>query len=495
MTVALILRSQGDSGPQCSEAFFLMEPAQNEASLEHTHPPTLRGSLVGIAELAGSINKQASWEIGMNFIVGKHEPSKLVHDGQCTTSYCRIVYTNSLLALLNIQQHLRSLATSTASNSHFGAIHFANLPKLSRDVGGSADGGRRFDPQEMAVINITTEPTFDKITRVRREAETYVYYMHYSEDTSVIKLMVAAIWLFDTLHVSFMCYTLYYYLITNYGNLLSLEYIVWFVIPSKHTQISATYKALIPSDALIKVSLAANVRSIHLIILDDSILIVFHFFAYKIYHLCRRKVRWMVTAPITLSVLAHLGFGVVTVVTMLINNQASAVSQARFYSATPAVSAVVLAEILITTSLCVLLYDRGSRSAVPRTKRLLNTLIIYAVNRCLLTLLVTIAQLVVDANDQAAWTMGLDFIVGKLYANSLLASLNTRQHLRSQGSGPESSVHANTIHFANLPKPSEDERSSKDGERYFEARGGAILDITTVPVHDKIPALRGEEEV
>ncbi|KAI6158509.1 hypothetical protein EDD17DRAFT_1763643 [Pisolithus thermaeus] len=180
---------------------------------------------------------------------------------------------------------------------------------------------------------------------------------------------------------------------------------------------------------------------------------------------------------------------------MLVNSQASAVSRARFYSATPAVSAVVLAEILITTSLCVLLYDSGSRSAVPRTKRLLNTLIIYAVNRCLLTLLVTIAQLVVDANDQSAWTMGLDFIGGKLYANSLLASLNTRQHLRSQGSRPESGVHVNAIHFANLPKLSEDERSSKDRERYFEAREGAVLDITTVPVHDRIPALRGEGEV
>ncbi|KAI6158510.1 hypothetical protein EDD17DRAFT_1621738 [Pisolithus thermaeus] len=95
---------------------------------------------------------------------------------------------------------------------------------------------------------------------------TYVYYMHYSEDTSVIKLTVAAIWLFDTLHVSFMCYTLYYYLITNYGNLLSLEYVVW-------------------SFPLFVVTML-NVAS---------------FFAYKIYHLCRLKVRWMrwaVTAPI-----------------------------------------------------------------------------------------------------------------------------------------------------------------------------------------------------
>ncbi|KAI6104599.1 hypothetical protein EDD17DRAFT_1512091 [Pisolithus thermaeus] len=114
--------------------------------------------LVGVAELVGTINKQASWAIGMNFIVGKREPSVSL-------------FANSLLASLNTRQYLRSLATSTAPNSHFGAMHFANSPKLSGGVGGSVDGGRRFDPQEMAVINTTTEPTFDKNTRMRREAE------------------------------------------------------------------------------------------------------------------------------------------------------------------------------------------------------------------------------------------------------------------------------------------------------------------------------------
>ncbi|KAI6101529.1 hypothetical protein EV401DRAFT_2026718 [Pisolithus croceorrhizus] len=60
--------------------------------------------------------------------------------------------------------------------------------------------------------------------------------------------------------------------------------------------------------------------------------------------------------------------------------------QTRFYTATPAVCTLLLSEVLNTGSLCVLLYDKSSRSAVPRTKRLLNTLIIYAINRCLLTL-------------------------------------------------------------------------------------------------------------
>ncbi|KAI6158939.1 hypothetical protein EDD17DRAFT_1616224 [Pisolithus thermaeus] len=57
--------------------------------------------------------------------------------------------------------------------------------------------------------------------------QTYAYYMHCPEDPSITKLIVATIWTLDTLHVSFICHVLYYYLITNYGNLASLDYIVW----------------------------------------------------------------------------------------------------------------------------------------------------------------------------------------------------------------------------------------------------------------------------
>ncbi|KAI5996449.1 hypothetical protein F5J12DRAFT_853593 [Pisolithus orientalis] len=120
---------------------------------------------------------------------------------------------------------------------------------------------------------------------------------------------------------------------------------------------------------------------------------------------------------------------------MFIDKLTSVLSQTRFYSVTPAAATVALAEVLITVSLCVLFYDSGSSSAFPRTKRLFHMLIIYAVNRCLLTLLVVIAELSVNVDQQDAWAMGLNFIVGKLYANSLLASLNTRQYLRSQASG------------------------------------------------------------
>ncbi|KAI5996481.1 hypothetical protein F5J12DRAFT_355985 [Pisolithus orientalis] len=258
--------------------------------------------------------------------------------------------------------------------------------------------------------------------------------MHYVEDASIKKFLVAAVWVLDTLHVSLTCHILYYYMITNYGVPTSLEYNIW----------SLTMSFLV---------------NIFMVCITQL------FFANIIYYLCRPHVKWLVTTPIMLLVLAHFGFGMETVVLEFVNNRISVLTQIKFYGVTPTVATVVLAETLITVSLCILLYDGGSYFAFPGTKRLLNTLIIYAVNRCLLTLLVAIAELVMvhvayytmlmslshfpqTANEKHAWLIGLNFIIGKLYANSLLASLNTRQYLRSLGSGIESAEHVGAIHFA-----------------------------------------------
>lgn len=186
------------------------------------------------------------------------------------------------------------------------------------------------------------------------------------------------------------------------------------------------------------------------------------FFAHVIYCLCRRQAKRLVVVPIILAVLAHFGFGMEAVILMIIDNNSNNLTQIRFHAAIPCGASGVLSEVLITASLCILFYD-GSRSAFPRTKRLLDTLIIYAVNRCLLTLLVTIAELIVNVDRHDAWTMGLDFIIGKLYTNSLLASLNTREYLRSKASGAALDLRKNAVHFTSLPKLLENGVSENDG--------------------------------
>ncbi|KAI6107220.1 hypothetical protein EDD16DRAFT_1623385, partial [Pisolithus croceorrhizus] len=51
--------------------------------------------------------------------------------------------------------------------------------------------------------------------------------MHYSDDASTIRFLVTGMWILDTLPFSFLCHFLYYYLITNYGILTSLLYMIW----------------------------------------------------------------------------------------------------------------------------------------------------------------------------------------------------------------------------------------------------------------------------
>ncbi|KAI6094318.1 hypothetical protein EDD16DRAFT_1686355, partial [Pisolithus croceorrhizus] len=107
---------------------------------------------------------------------------------------------------------------------------------------------------------------------------------------------------------------------------------------------------------------------------------------------------------------------------------------------------MALSEVLITISLCVLLYDRGSNSALPRTKRLLKTPIIYAA---------------LEAQDM--WFLALSFVIGKLYTNSFLASLNSREYLRSHGAGTPPDLCIGVVRCANSPKFLKDIESSKQG--------------------------------
>lgn len=289
--------------------------------------------------------------------------------------------------------------------------------------------------------------------------QTYIYYMtHCSGDASIVKFLVAATCILDTLHVSFTCHLLYYYLITNYGVPASLEYVVW----------------SFPASALVNLLV---------------IVVVQFFFAHKIYRLCRREIRWLVTVPIILLVLAQYGFGMVVVVLMFVDTNTSILTRTWYYSVTPSAATVSAAEVLITMSLCILLYDGGSYSTCPRAKRLVNTLIIYAVNRCLLALLVSLGVLAVNVDQQASWTMGLDLIVGKLYTNSLLASLNTREYLRSQSSIPISILNISALHFADPPTLSGDAGSSRYGGGRFDARELADIDITTEPASEKAATL------
>ncbi|KAI5996483.1 hypothetical protein F5J12DRAFT_785443 [Pisolithus orientalis] len=94
--------------------------------------------LLVIAKLVMSVDHQDNWTLGLEFIVGKSS--------------------------LNSWGHLRSQAAGTLSDLRISAVHFANPPRLRRDIESSKDREKWCDIPEMAVIDITTDPALDKTT-------------------------------------------------------------------------------------------------------------------------------------------------------------------------------------------------------------------------------------------------------------------------------------------------------------------------------------------
>ncbi|KAK7455818.1 hypothetical protein VKT23_010852 [Stygiomarasmius scandens] len=209
--------------------------------------------------------------------------------------------------------------------------------------------------------------------------QTYVYFNHYPKDEMKVKSLV-----------------------TNYNNPVELT--------ESHWSLNIT--------VLLNLLLAVLVQS---------------FFTRQVYALCRGVVRFILTAILVISVLLHFVFGIVTVAFLFIHPDFLEFQESnlvKLAGAAPFAIFAVLSDVFIAGSLCYLLYEH--RSGFRETNTIITTLIVYAVNRCLLTSAVAITEVIVFVlTPGTLWYLAIDFVIGKLYANSFLASLNSRRGLRT----------------------------------------------------------------
>ncbi|KDR78087.1 hypothetical protein GALMADRAFT_1301078 [Galerina marginata CBS 339.88] len=249
--------------------------------------------------------------------------------------------------------------------------------------------------------------------------QTYLYYVSYPKDSTNMKLLVAFIWVLDTVHFALISQTVYYYLVTNYFNPLGLVDGHWSLFVS--------------------------------VILNSIIAcIVQSFFIVRIFRLCKAKVRWWVASVLGMLVVAHFAFGIETVVFMFIKKELARIPEINLFAATPFAIFAVLSDILIAGALCYLLH--GSRTGFKRTDTIVTTLIIYAINRCLLTSVVAVLEVIVfSVMPHSLWFVAIDFFIGRLYANSLLATLNSRASVLATKGSTLNSVHVSSdIQFNDL---------------------------------------------
>ncbi|RDB18144.1 hypothetical protein Hypma_000508 [Hypsizygus marmoreus] len=227
--------------------------------------------------------------------------------------------------------------------------------------------------------------------------QTGFFYIHYPDDRIRNKILVGTVWVLDTIHMILVCIAIYHALITSYANPLALVAIHW-------SQTSSSICNIL------------------------TVVIVHCFFTVQIFRLSGPKVRWWLGTINGLLVLGQFCLGIEVVTFMFIKKDFEKLREVTFIAIVPFIVISVLSDIAITAALCILLH--GAKSHFRRTNQLLTTIMVYAINRCILTLVVTIAEVIAFAiSPHTLWYLAIDFVVGKLYANSLLATLNQRHSL------------------------------------------------------------------
>ncbi|KAF8875234.1 hypothetical protein BD779DRAFT_1678338 [Infundibulicybe gibba] len=246
--------------------------------------------------------------------------------------------------------------------------------------------------------------------------QMYFYFIHYPKDNLGLKVLVATIWTLDTFHIAFICHSLYATLSEGLGTheLLSMgpgHYLCVSICTSMYQDFVHRWH--------IKALLAVNVT---------VAVIVQGFFTLRIYRSSRKKIKRILSSVIGFVVLAHFCFGIETVIYFSTITELSKLNEARLKSALPFEIASVLSNILIASALCFLL--ESSRTDFEDADNLIAKIIVFAINRCVLTSAMAITEIIVFfAKPQSFYSFGINFIIGKLYANSLLATLNSRKLL------------------------------------------------------------------
>ncbi|TFK22285.1 hypothetical protein FA15DRAFT_671665 [Coprinopsis marcescibilis] len=228
-----------------------------------------------------------------------------------------------------------------------------------------------------------------------------VYYKQYPKDTTRTKCTVGVSWILDIAHTIFVIVAIYEYFITYFGEAARADWIPW--------------------------SLALSVVTTAL-----QTLLVHCFFAEKIYRSSQNN--WLITAPIVVIAFIRVVCATITTANMIRLGRFSAFSDIfprTMFTTGLTLSAVV--DILITGWLCYYLREIRTRIGPRGTVmvRMVDSLTLYTLENAALPCFAAIASLICWLSmPHNLIFMGLHLVISKLYANSLLASLNMRNELR-----------------------------------------------------------------
>ncbi|KAG1842236.1 hypothetical protein DFJ58DRAFT_806507 [Suillus subalutaceus] len=230
-------------------------------------------------------------------------------------------------------------------------------------------------------------------------AQTFTYIKQYPTDTRITKSIVALIWVLDSVHTSLVCTASWIFMIQWSGDETKIDYI--------------------PAPLAISIALTAFLT-----------LIVHCFFAHRIHKLTHNN--WRISVPIVVFAFLRLVTALVTTFEMIELQTMTAFRHNIEWVFTAGLSISCVVDVLVTTSLCFTL--RRSRSSYSNMDRIINSIILYTLENNALTSAATIISMICWVTMDNLVFLGVHFVLSKLYANSLLATLNSRKQLQEERS-------------------------------------------------------------
>ncbi|KAH9054884.1 hypothetical protein EDB87DRAFT_1406655 [Lactarius vividus] len=229
--------------------------------------------------------------------------------------------------------------------------------------------------------------------------QTWVYFWNYRKrDPKALKLFIVFITIMDTIDTILSAYTIYWYLILNFGDVNSLDHILW------------AFSVQVAVGAVVGASLQI-------------------FYARRVY-----LVSQSIICPILIVILVaiSLSFGMLLAVKDFAIKRFSRFNTV-LWGPCAGIGAVAVTELLIAASMCWSLYRK--RTGFAKTNSMVMTLMAYSINSGLLTSLLGIAAIVslVVSPSSMIW-LAFCWVMGECNVNSMLALLNSRDYIRERAS-------------------------------------------------------------
>ncbi|KAI9574512.1 hypothetical protein HD554DRAFT_2309935 [Boletus coccyginus] len=248
--------------------------------------------------------------------------------------------------------------------------------------------------------------------------QTWYYYTHYPSDPWYIKLLVFAVFVSDTGHQALISNLVYTYLVTYFGDWEQLNNVVLSLV-------------------------------IEVFFNGFTALVVQCFLAMRVFRLSNKN--WFAFG----SVVSLVSFGTHDLIFLTVPPQMALVIlewililifsikaiSLKTYQQFATINAISMSinaaaaagDVLITIFLCYLL--QKSRTGFRRSDMTINKLIMFSINTGLLTSLDALASLFcISVWPHTFIYIAFYFNIGRLYCNSLLATLNARKGLRGSDS-------------------------------------------------------------